>query len=271
MTTTTQGAKRVGIVFDIETIRHPQLETWLGTDEKIARLDDVTPEGLSKIAAVNDIKIGNLKDPAKIKDKIVRAYRAELDDAAVKQYGCSICTIAAKDVHDVDYDHSVIRRGKELPEADNYKPPHVWTVTDEHSERDVIMAFLEWLAELDAEPVLMGFNVRGTKSWKQGFDVPILRVRCAMLGIPWPRWLPKNLGDDRRSHRLFDVCDVLTEGSLDQWLRMAQLPPKTAGGAEVQDMSPDERASYCANDVELERLLCGVVLPTQNQDLTELL
>ena len=263
--------KRVGIVFDIETIRHPQLETWLGTEEKVDRLNDVSPENLVKIAAAADIKIGNLKDPAKIKDKIVRAYRSELDDAAVKQYGCSICTIAAKPVYWVATCLEWIREGRELPERENYEPPKAWTVTDTHSERDIILAFLECLAELDAEPVLMGFNIRGTKSWKQGFDIPILRVRCAMLGITWPRWMPSNLSDDRRSHRLFDICDVLSEGSLDQWLRMAQLPPKTAGGAEVQDMTPEDRALYCCNDVELERLLCGVVLPTQSQDLTDLL
>lgn len=262
---------RIGIVFDIETIAHPQLATWLGVDEKIARLDDVTDDGLFKIAAVNDIKVGNLKDPEKVKAKITKCYRDELDKAAVSQHGCSICTIAAKDVACAGDDLLLIASGKELQDYPAYEPPHVWNVTDEHSERDVILAFLEWLSELDGEPVLMGFNIRGTKSWKQGFDIPILRVRCAMLGITWPLWLPKSINEDRRSHRLWDICDVLSEGSLDQWLRMAQLPPKTDSGAAVQDMTPEQRAAYCANDVELERLLCGVVLPTQGQELTEML
>ena len=262
---------RIGIVFDLETIRHPNLETWLGTTESVARLHDLSDEGLRQVAAANDIKLGAMKDPEKVRAKIERHYYGERDKAAVQQHGCSICTIAAKDVRDACVDLGFVQQGRELPEREGYEPPHVWSVTDEHSERDVIMAFLDWLCCMDDDPVLMGFNIRGTKSWKTGFDIPILRVRCAMLGITWPTWLPSTIHEDRRSHRLWDLCDVLSEGSLDQWLRMAQLPPKSDSGAAVQTMDPEQRALYCANDVDLERLLCGVVLPTQGQELTDLL
>jgi len=47
-----------GIVFDIETIRHPDLRKWLGTDEKVARLEGLPVEDLLEVAQWNEIAMG---------------------------------------------------------------------------------------------------------------------------------------------------------------------------------------------------------------------
>jgi hypothetical protein len=264
---------RIGIVMDLETIPHPKLEFLLGTEEKLARLNEVRVEALPEIARVNDIKIGNLKDPEKIKAKIAETYCRERDDAALKPYGCQICTIAAKALHGVEEDLRWLREGRELPDRDGYVPPSVWNTDADTNEEEIVDDFLNFLAG-HPHAVLMGFNIAATDTKKQfakGFDIQFLRVRAAMLGLAWPKWMPCTISEDRYSHHVFDLRSVLTEGSLDVWLRMADLPQKTDSGANVRDMEPKERALYCANDVELERLLCGMVVPTQGSRFSDLL
>lgn len=254
------------LVIDIETIRHPDLSTWLSTETRIAQLGEMSEQHLRRRADADGIKVGNLKDPQKIRDKIAASYRADEDKAAVSWWGCAVCAIGAKELHGADDDLEAMQRGEDLALREPYTAPVVWTSSDTVGERDILEAFIGRLDVLRPER-LVGFNIRGSgrDAWRKGFDIPILRVRCMMLGIPWPTWLPQNVREDRYSDRLFDICDVLAEGSLDHWLRAAGLPPKNTRGP-VDDLTPGEIALRCANDVELERLLAAMVMPRPKED-----
>ena len=259
-----------GIVFDLETVRHPELRTWLETDEKIARLEGCDLLQLHQVAEANEIKLGNRTQYASVHKKIKDHFEDQVNKAALSVCGAQITTIACREIAGVLEDLESYRAGEDYMSDD--WPGMVWTATEEHSEYFVIEAFLEHLESYGDPVVLMGFNIRGSGGpGQKGFDIPILRARAAVLGTRWPHWLPPNLREDRYSKNLFDVRDVLFEGTLDSWLRMTGLPIKTASGAAVQDMTPQERGDYCANDVELERMLCGLTLWQQPARLSNLL
>lgn len=257
-----------GVVFDIETTANPEIVARLGIDTKLAEIENLDAEQLRHVADREGINIPDRwkkRDP--IYNKCVQHYSAQRDKAALASFSNMICTIAARDVAGADEDVRTIKAGE--------KPAKSWdgwvmSITEERSETTVIKGFFSYL-ESFGDAMLMGFNIRGRGGWKTGFDIPVLRVRCSILGIPWPSWMPSTLSMDMRSDRLFDCCDVYTEGSCDDWLRAHGLPLKTAGGAAVADMTPKQRSAYCANDVELERLLLGTLLPFQHPRLQDLL
>lgn len=258
-----------GIVFDLETVRHPELRKWLGTDEKIARLDGCDLAQLRQVAAANEVNLGNRTQFPAVHKKIKDHFEGIVSKAALTMYGAQIATIACREVAGVVEDLERYRAGEDYMPDD--WPGMVWTTTEEHSEFLVINGFLDHLESYGGPVVLMGFNIRGSSPGQKGFDMPMLRARAAVLGTRWHRWLPSTLREDRYSDNLFDVRDVLAEGTLDCWLRMAGLPVKTTSGAAVQDMTPQERGDYCANDVELERMLCGLTLYHQPARLSNLL
>ncbi len=259
-----------GIVFDIETRRHPKLREWLGTDEKVKRLEGKSIDELKEVAARHSIAITKMVNRDPIYNKIRNHFQDEYNKAALKMYGAEICSIAAKDVRGVYETLSFMEEtGMMVADEPGYEPPTVWTVNDKCDERDIIMRFLSWLETYD-QPTLMGFNIRGQAPGMKGFDIPMLRARCAMTRAPWPQWLPSTMAKDRYHESLFDVKDVFKDGGVDHWLRMAGLPMKTASGAAVQNMTPEELSVYNCSDVELERLLIGLVLPTQSPELQEL-
>lgn len=276
-----------GLVFDIETEASPQLQTLLGTTEKIEQLEEIafsadngkeeadTVAMVRRFADSNGINIpANWKKPEPMFRKCRDHFDNLIDKAATKQWGCQIRSIACKDVAGVTGDLAWIRENKgALPKKPGYTPPMVWTCDENHDEREVISAFWEHIVSCYQENVtFIGFNIRGRGGWKKGFDIPILRVRHAMLGIPWPGWMPDTcLHDLRYSIHLWDICDVLQEGTCDQWLAMAGLPQKSASGADVANMTPKEVAIYNADDVEKERLLAGIVMQTQPPDIQDLL
>ena len=259
------------LVIDWETRRHPDFRKWMGTDEKIERLAKMDLEQLNQFAEAFEIGLGNcVKEPA-VLNAIKKNLESQVNKAALKQYGAVICSMAAKDIRGVHDSLKWVREhGGNVADEPFYTPPKVWTVTDETTEYDVILSFMSWLETFDGEVILGGFNIRGTKPWKAGFDIPVWRARCAMLGIHWPSWLPCTLHEDRYHKSLLDVCDVFSDGTCDQLLTMAGLPNKTASGAQVATMTTEELSQYNCNDVELERLLLGLVIPTQASYLQEL-
>ncbi len=251
----------VGIVWDLETIGHPDLDLRLRTESKLMEVRSLPPDGVRDWAEMRDISVpSNIKDPVKILKRVEDALMSARDKAALKPYGNQICAIAARPVEGADEDVRTLLDGEERPVWDGM----VWA-TDPQTERNVILAFLSYLESFGEKVVLMGFNIRGQGGWRKGFDIPVLRTRCTMLGIRWPRWLPQTLREDRFHTSLFDLCDVFSEGNCDHWLAAAGLPLKSASGAAVESMTPQERRDYVANDVELERLLCGLVLPNHSK------
>lgn len=259
------------LVFDIETRRIADLRKLLGTDEKIERLAGMDVADLRRVADRNDIAVAaNWKDPEKILNKVKTGFEDMVNKAALKQWGAQICSIACKPLRGVHESLKFLRTGKAISDEPGYEPPMVWTVNDTYDERQIIHAFMSHLQTYAVPPILGGFNIRGTTPGRKGFDIPMLRIRCALLGIEWPTWLPSTMYEDRISKMLFDFCDIVKEGTCDQWLKVSGLPPKSASGSSVQDMTPEELFVYNANDVELERLLTGLVIGTQPSYLQNL-
>jgi len=255
-------SERVGVVFDLETIGHPDLDIRLRTESKLMELRSLPPDDVRAWAEMRDISVpSNIKDTAKILKRVEDALMNARDKAALKPFGNQICAIAARPVVGASYDVQSVISGSESSAWDGM----VWAIEGDKTERDVILAFLSYLESFGDNVVLMGFNIRGQGGWRNGFDIPVLRTRCILLGIRWPNWLPPTLREDRFHASLFDLCDVFSEGSCDDWLAAAGLPLKSASGASVESMTPTERRDYVANDVELERLLCGLVLPNHNK------
>jgi DNA polymerase elongation subunit (family B) len=111
-------------------------------------------------------------------------------------------------------------------------------------ERSVIERFLDAL-DRGRFRALAGFNIRD-------FDVPFVSIRAALHGIEMPHWWPRPTRDWKR---IVELRDALSSHPLQVWLARFGLPLKTSSGDQVEHMTADEVAAYCANDVEQERAL----------------
>jgi hypothetical protein len=259
------------LVFDLETTGNPDIGAALRTQEKLETVAEMDEEQLNLLAARESIPLGNAKKYDAVLKAVNNYYAKKEGQLALKPYGCTIAAIACQDVRGADEEAEAMRAGVEPEEGDEWGGM-VWGVDDKSTETDVITAFLSYLGTFSAPPVLMGYNIRGgSGGWRKGFDIPILRSRCIVLGIQWPYWLPASLSQDRWHPQLWDLMDVFGEGSCDDWLRACGLPLKSASGADVENMAPEEMWQYCADDVAKERLLCGIVLPSQHAPYCDLL
>jgi hypothetical protein len=232
-----------GIVFDIETRRAVGLSDKLGIQEKVMGLDAMEVDELISLAHDEGIKLGKRNKRESIYSHLVDHYGKVIEKAALKPYGAEVYAIAFGGLG-----------GGSIK---------TMAVTEEAPETVVITRFLAALEKI-APVLLVGFNVRN-------FDIPILRTRCALLGLSWPDWMPQNRRQDKYNDDVvWDIQDVLDEGNLDTWLRVCDLPPKTAQGGSVQDMSPREVAQYCADDVERERMLARrIIINTKHRGMIE--
>lgn len=224
------------IVFDVETRRHHEFDRRMGLEEKVAALEEMDLHELFDLAADLDILLGNRNKLESVRPYIADSLRKKADKAALKLFGCEVYAIGCRMVNACD-------------------PAMVWVVDDNHDEASVLRAFVDYLLRYgEHAPVLCGFNIRE-------FDIPVVRTRSIVSGLDLPVMFPRNTREDRFDHdNVFDIRDVLSEGTLDDWLRMWDLPPKTGRGDMVEGMSPAEVRQYCADDVERERMLANMVL-----------
>lgn len=179
----------------------------------------------------------NYKDPVKIE-----AYCDDQFDKALQRFALSPMT------------GRVVCVG--LAWLDEDREPVTYA---DDSEAAVLMCLMNWLPENPA--ALAGFNVRK-------FDLPFLATRASLHGIELAPWWPHS----RDYRRIADLRDVLEDGALAKWLDRFGLPPKTAEGSEVEGMTLEEIAAYCANDVKVERELvrrCAWAMPAIRELRTE--
>lgn len=221
-----------GIVFDVETIPHPDMETNLGFHQKAEFAKKASAADLQMVVERDQVKVGNAKKVDKIREATIKHYEREVRKAGLTLYGSQVCAIGWTPI-----DSSSVTTFVVDPED------------PERQEINVLSAFARMLLEEELPSVLCGFNIRG-------FDLSMIRVRCAFHGIYLPDWFPVDEKADRYDRRLiFDAQDILHQGPLDYWLRMFGLPLKSGSGARVKDLKPEELRGYLANDLECERQL----------------
>jgi predicted PolB exonuclease-like 3'-5' exonuclease len=150
--------------------------------------------------------------------------------------------------------HSIICIGALVAHRDNghwqvnaLGAPHV----GQRSEKELISAFVSRVAEL--LPQLVTFN-------GSGFDLPVIRYRAMMHGIPAPGLLARPYFH-RYSDCAVDLCDVLSSFgasaklNLQELCKVMGLPGKANGmtGADVDGYYREGRireiAEYCESDV----------------------
>jgi 3'-5' exonuclease len=163
--------------------------------------------------------------------------RAGLGDKFPKHIYHSIICIGALIAHKID-DHWVV---------DALGAPHV----GDRSERDLIAAFVDRIAELN--PQLVTFN-------GSSFDLPVIRYRAMVHKLP-AIGLAARPYFHRYTDDAIDLCDVLSsfapgaKATLHELCRVMGLPGKPEGinGAEVAQYYRDGRireiADYCESDV----------------------
>jgi DNA polymerase elongation subunit (family B) len=124
-------------------------------------------------------------------------------------------------------------------------------VNHDEDECELLHAFAKGL-EMCGRSVITGWNVRR-------FDIPFIVARCALHDVKLPDWWPH-----MRSYTgIVDAMEVLDPDhhyKLKHWLKRFGLPAKTEDGSEVKNMTIQEIADYCANDVIVERLLVRKVM-----------
>jgi predicted PolB exonuclease-like 3'-5' exonuclease len=163
--------------------------------------------------------------------------RTEMGDKFPKHIYHLIICIGALIAHQ-DGDHWVV---------DALGAPHV----GERSERDLIAAFVDRIAELT--PQLVTFN-------GNSFDLPVLRYRAMVHKVP-AIGLSARPYFHRYTDDAIDLCDVLSsfapgaKATLHELSRVMGLPGKPDGidGGEVEKYFHDGRikeiADYCESDV----------------------
>lgn len=223
---------KAGVVFDIETKPNPDLAEILQVDVKIDDLSVMADDDMLVYADREEIKLGNRKDPEKIRAHLIAETHKVVDRGALLPFGAEIVAIgAALTIED--------------------EPVASWVRSDEHSESDCIEAFFDRFAiEIRSGAPWVGFNLRG-------FDLPLIRARCAVLGVRLPSSFPRDTSRDKydREH-IYDIQDVLgLRGTLDNWLRVFGLPGKRSSGAAVASMTHEELHEYVCEDVHLTRSL----------------
>lgn len=215
------------VVFDLETIPHPELEERLGIEEDKAMVHAFSDAEMRRYADEQGIRLGNRKDPYKIEQCIVEHLNDRVNKAALKGFGLTICAAGA-----VELGSSQIM---------------AWATDEDRDEYELVGNLVDYLAK---KPTLLaGFNIRG-------FDLMALRIRATALAIELPPWFPIDDRADKYDRDwVYDARDVLTDGPLDTWLRMLDLPPKTSSGDRVRDMTPEQRRDYVAHDTHREEAL----------------
>lgn len=183
-----------------------------------------------------DVKLGNLKDPTKISEKISEARASHesdwLEKAALRPETANILAIG---LHHVDKGIDILH------------------INDMGSEKAMLQGFWERFQEWHAKTgkVMAGHNIFL-------FDMPMLELRSRILGVPVPGGIRKGRYWD--SARLHDLRDDFLLGrnplefksSLDHIAKSFGLPGKNGHGkdfAETYARNPNEAIKYLINDL----------------------
>lgn len=166
------------VVFDIETGPLAR-ETVIANSKPFDRSTVEKPGVFNQ----SDVKIGNLKDPAKICEKIEAARAAHA--AAVEQYAERLAAAERKYIDEI-VEKAALSALTGMVLAIGYKSDKSAVfdcVTEDRTERMVLADFWARYSILrESDRNLAGFNIRE-------FDVPFIAQRSLILGVTVPKTL----------------------------------------------------------------------------------
>jgi len=180
-----------------------------------------------------DVKLGNLKDTAKIEAKLTEAEDEFLDKAALSPITGKVLAVGLTDgaVHEV--------------------------LTYE-SEKRLISETLERVSDqLMTQRPVVGWNIIK-------FDFPFLFKRAMMLGVPWPQ----HIWDLKKGYAHSQIIDLMRYWNMGDWREMTKMDtvnrflcgfgkPSGVTGADFARLfngTPEEREkaiNYALNDVKI--------------------
>ena len=191
----------------------------------------------------SQVKLGNIKNPDIIAEKIQRAEENHVSDyiknAALDAISGQVLAIGYRIEHE---------------------QPVVLHVGD-GSEKDVLVAFWKLLDSFDRKPQMIGFNIKP-------FDLPFLIKRSWKHRVTVPYWIRcgrywNDLVVDLRE--VWQLGDNRANGSLAAISRHLGLGEKAGNGAHFHELFKTDLVAainYCLRDVQLTQQVSDILLPT---------
>lgn len=191
----------------------------------------------------SQVKLGNVKNPDLIAEKIQRAEETHTADyirnAALDALSGQVLAIG----YQVEHEQAVVL--------------HV----GESSEKEILIAFWRLLDSFERKPQMIGFNVKP-------FDLPFLIKRSWKHRVTAPYWIRSgrywnDLIVDLRE--VWQLGDNRAHGSLNAISRHLGLGEKAGNGAMFSELYQTNRQAaidYCLRDVELTQKVSDILLPS---------
>jgi len=190
----------------------------------------------------SDVKLGNIKNPDLIAEKIQKAEESHTADyirnAALDALSGQVLCIGYRFQHD--------------------KPAVL--CCDADGEAVMLIQFWRLLSDLERQPKLVGFNIKS-------FDLPFLIKRSWKHRIQVPYWLRQgrywnDLVVDLRE--VWQLGDSRAHGSLASICRHLGLGEKAGNGADFSLLwNTDRQAAidYCLQDIKLTQAVADILIP----------
>lgn len=189
-----------------------------------------------------DVKLGNIKNPDLIAEKIQKAEESHTADyirnAALDALSGQVLCIGYR--------------------FQNEKPAVL--CSDADGEAVMLIQFWRLLSDLERQPKLVGFNIKS-------FDLPFLIKRSWKHRIQVPYWLRQgrywnDLVVDLRE--VWQLGDSRAHGSLASICRHLGLGEKSGNGADFSLLwNTDRQAAidYCLQDIKLTQAVADILIP----------
>ena len=189
-----------------------------------------------------DVKLGNIKNPDLIAEKIQKAEESHTADyirnAALDALSGQVLCIGYRFQHD--------------------KPAVL--CSDADGEAVMLIQFWRLLSDLERQPKLVGFNIKS-------FDLPFLIKRSWKHRIQVPYWMRQgrywnDLVIDLRE--VWQLGDSRAHGSLASICRHLGLGEKAGNGADFSLLwNTDRQAAidYCLQDIKLTQAVADILIP----------
>ena len=190
----------------------------------------------------SQVKLGNIKNPDLIAEKIQKAEESHASDyiknAALDALSGQVLCIGYRFEHD--------------------KPAVL--CSDADGEAAMLRQFWRLITDLDRQPKLVGFNIKA-------FDLPFLYKRSWKHRIDPPYWLRggrywNDLVVDLRE--VWQLGDSRAHGSLASISRHLGLGEKAGNGADFSLLWNTDREAainYCLRDIQLTKQIADILMP----------